>query len=452
MKRLRNILMALVGISLIMSASCGLSYAQPNIPREKIPSNINSDVREQFEKLYSSDPVERALGASNLGKAGKEAVSAIPFLIGILGDDTKFIWLPYGNRFAEQTSPGREAAKTLAKIGEPALQSLIDALKDKYSSARKNAAVALGKIKNPRIIEPLIAALKDKDSDVRSNAVEILRETGKMALQLLIAALKDEDSYIRGNAALVLGKIKDPRVVEPLITSLEDDDSNVRGNAAWALGEIKDVRAVEPLIAALKDEGLAIRINVTKALGEIKDPRAVEPLIITLRNDYYSVVRISAAETLGKIKDPRVVEPLIATLKDENQKVKVMALLVLKKIGEPAVLPLITALKGEDLDVRWRAAEALGDIKDPRAVEPLVDALKDENSGIREEASVALWKINDIRAVEPLIAALKNENSGVSETVAWVLKVLTGVNFGVDHGKWHEWWEKDKKRTTRIER
>jgi HEAT repeat protein len=55
-----------------------------------------------------------------------------------------------------------------------------------------------------------------------------------------------------------------------------------------------------------------------------------------------------------------------------------------------AVEPLIAALKDEDVNVRWPAARALGEIKDPRAVEPLIAALKDEELHVRWPAAEAL--------------------------------------------------------------
>jgi HEAT repeat protein len=129
----------------------------------------------------------------------------------------------------------------------------------------------------------------------------------------LIKALRyRKDEGVRQAAAEVLGKIGDPRAVEPLIAALKDAEWRVRAAAAYALGKIKDPRAVEPLIAALKNES---RAAAAYALGEIKDPRAVEPLIAALKD---KDVRASAAEALGKIGDPRAVEPLIDALQDKE--------------------------------------------------------------------------------------------------------------------------------------
>ncbi len=47
----------------------------------------------------------------------------------------------------------------------------------------------------------------------------------------------------------------------------------------------------------------------------------------------------------------------------------------LAAIGEPAIQALLIALKDEDDNVRQGAAEALGQLRDPRAVDPLADSV-----------------------------------------------------------------------------
>ena len=46
---------------------------------------------------------------------------------------------------------------------------------------------------------------------------------------------------------------------------------------------------------------------------------------------------------------------------------------------------LTKALKHKDHVARWYAAEALGRIKDARAVEPLIEALKDEDRQVQRD-------------------------------------------------------------------
>ncbi|MBK8051050.1 MAG: HEAT repeat domain-containing protein [Anaerolineales bacterium] len=73
-------------------------------------------------------------------------------------------------------------------------------------------------------------------------------------------------------------------------------------------------------------------------------------------NDESWKVRRTAAEALGETRDPQAVEPLIGVLKDKDWNVRESAAEALAKIGTPAVGPLIDALKDEDAWVRWGAA------------------------------------------------------------------------------------------------
>lgn len=47
-------------------------------------------------------------------------------------------------------------------------------MKDESYRVRENAVVALGRIGDPRAIEPLIATIKDEESSVRLIAVQVL--------------------------------------------------------------------------------------------------------------------------------------------------------------------------------------------------------------------------------------------------------------------------------------
>jgi HEAT repeat protein len=79
---------------------------------------------------------------------------------------------------------------------------------------------------------------------------------------------------------------------------------------------------------------------------------------------------------------------------------------------------LIKALAYKDAAVRIAAAEALGPLKDPLAVEPLVGLLKDESSGVRRAAVDALAARGGFRAVEPLVAILEDPDPSVRAAAA----------------------------------
>jgi len=173
---------------------------------------------------------------------------------------------------------------------------------------------------------------------------------------------------------------------------------------------MKAKKDVEGLIKALNYErDHDVRMGAAEALGEIGDKRAVEPLIQALEADSYLQAR--AAWALGEIGDKRAVKPLIPALQGElDTEVTLYAMQTLIKIGEPAVKPLIQALKRKDSGVQARAAEALGEIGDKRAVKPLIQALKDEDPYVQGIAADALLQIGE-PAVEPLFQALEDVNT-----------------------------------------
>ena len=71
---------------------------------------------------------------------------------------------------------------------------------------------------------------------------------------------------------------------------------------------------------------------------------------------------------------------------------------------------LIKALGNNDEGMRRGAAEALGKLGDPIAVDPLITVLRDEDSGVRRNAARALGKFSNKTAVKPLVNALGDES------------------------------------------
>ena len=102
---------------------------------------------------------------------------------------------------------------------------------------------------------------------------------------------------------------------------------------------MKDAHDIRGLVRLLNHGDPDIVYHAVEALGEIGDAGAVEPLITLLKHEEMGGVRWKTAESLVKI-------------------------------GAPSVEPLISVLQHSDSDVRWKAAIALGEIRDPRAIGP----------------------------------------------------------------------------------
>ena len=99
-----------------------------------------------------------------------------------------------------------------------------------------------------------------------------------------------------------------------------------------------------------------------------------------------------AAEALGEMGTEGNNHLLLA-LQSRNKHIRLGVMEALGEIRAPeAVQPLINALHDPDNEVRWEAALALGEIGDDRALPPLVEALKDRDRFVRYGAAVALDK------------------------------------------------------------
>jgi hypothetical protein len=75
-----------------------------------------------------------------------------------------------------------------------------------------------------------------------------------------------------------------------------------------------------------------------------------------------------------------------------------------------------------------KAARAMGETGDERAVEPLINALGDKREDVRRAAAEALGKLGDRRAVEPLSRTLNDNYASVRDQARRALKCIEKNN------------------------
>ena len=159
----------------------------------------------------------------------------------------------------------------------------------------------------------------------------------------------------------------------------------------------------------------AAREAAVEALAEVGPP-AVEMLITWLRD---WDCRKYVIRALGKINDERVLDPLLSVLR--NDEFKDDATRALIELGKPSVEKLIIALSDKEEYVRKQAIIALGEIKDPAAVDPLIAMLQDRDWYSRLTAAGALEKIGDLRGREAIKPLMKDPDLVVRMRVERIL-------------------------------
>jgi HEAT repeat protein len=225
--------------------------------------------------------------------------------------------------------------------------------------------------------------------------VEKMKARGDVA-GLIKSLTYKKDSFVRDNAAMGLGAIGDPRAIEPLMVAIKDEDYRVCKSAFWALGKIGyktgNPEAIQAITAALKDEMWHMRFFAAWVIGKMNwnlnkgdigawiavaerdwekavrlGSSSVNPLIVAL-NDRDPVVCKAAAESLGKIGDPRAINHLSAILSNESlQKQDNHSSVSLSDDRDAGVIVYIDTEKYGNLNVKDVVAEALRKIGTPHA-------------------------------------------------------------------------------------
>lgn len=315
-----------------------------------------------------------------------------------------------------------KAADELVKIGEAAVEPLIETVNAGSGRPSENAIIALARIGTPKSIDAVIGALKNPKFHhrVRAYAAMALGDTGseEYIVPLIEALQTDSHWWVRNFAVGALGKIGSERAVDPLIEAMNDVNQYVRRGAVSVLGELKPDKAVLPLIEALSDEDWQIRLQVPDIL--VSCGKRIEGLLLEALKHDDKWVKMGAAQVLGRFGSDKALFPLMSLLEDQERMVRDEAAVALSRINSlRAVGPLLNLLKHNASRVREEAAWVLGEMKSPEAVQSLIHVMDDEDMGWM--AAVSLGKIGDKRAVEPLKKKLADRSTRVGKAAAWAL-------------------------------
>ncbi|MBI4002527.1 MAG: HEAT repeat domain-containing protein [Nitrospira defluvii] len=222
-------------------------------PMQEVPleeEQVKDEIDIQIDLLKDPDWVVRREAAITLGEMGDER--CVEPLAGALRDGDWQV---------------REVAiDGLGQIGSPAVDVLLKLLRD--WDVRKSAIMALGKIRDERVLAPLMQQLRN--DEFMEDATDALVSLGEPSLPGLIKALKDKEELVRKQAVIALGRIKSPEAIDPLIEMLQNKDWFTRLTAAAALEAIGHERGREAIKPLLKDSDMVVKMRVERILAKWK--------------------------------------------------------------------------------------------------------------------------------------------------------------------------------------
>ncbi|MCY1078081.1 HEAT repeat domain-containing protein [Archangium lansingense] len=250
--------------------------------------------------------------------------------------------------------------------------------------------------------DQLLADLQSPRPEVRALAVKKLAEDARPDdLSLFTRAAKDMASIVRGEAAAALGKSQDPRVVDLLGELLEDSDVDVQGQAAMALAQVKNDKAKAYLTLQYGRRGRQTRQVIVQALKQANVPGAMAEVVaaeskaiwdrnLLALNEGSLPERVGAAEELGKSGRPEAFNRLLPLVRDSQVILAAAAVRGLGDLGDKRAVPAILPLLDESFpELREAAITALTRLQELQAI-PRLQAVAVEKSSVSPLAIDAL--------------------------------------------------------------
>jgi len=330
------------------------------------------------------------------------------------------------------------ALQVLSSTDVDTVSPLIELLKNPDADLRMQAALALGEQGDARAVAALSDALHDEDTNVRYHAIEAL---GKLkaagAVDALVEIAESRDFFLTFAALDALTKIGDARIVPRIMPLLEDNLLSIP--VINLLGQLGDESTVAPLTALLNDPAGPVEA-VADALATLSDryeeqygegryiaeltsrevsPTGVQNLLDTLeapgKEDYRSIALV-----LGWLKGAGVDRALTRLMGRADLRDEIIEALV--RHGSATAGLLILQLNAEDLEVRRSAVVALGRIGDASATSALVNKLDDRFLAI--DAANALGEIGEPQAVDGLLKLIGDEDASVRQAAVAALNSI----------------------------
>jgi HEAT repeat protein len=282
---------------------------------------------------------------------------------------------------------GKPKVKALAKRGDAdglvaaaGYQDLIptpgDGMLDRGAEIRREAILALGQIGPDAGTEAVRAALSDPVDEVRVAAIRVLfaREDA-MPLATALAWLPVDHGHSRPLAIRALLELRPADCAPSLTVAL------VREPGDAPVGD---------------DEAALLRLLLDAGEGSEAAAEVIEELLVAL-GDERDPVADRAEEMLALIA-PLGIDGVIAELKAGAAPHRAAAVLAEVKDTQ-ALGPLMEGLLHRDPCVRAECARALGELRDPAAVEALIHASRDCEHRVRAQAGWALDRLGMVALV-----------------------------------------------------
>jgi HEAT repeat protein len=346
----------------------------------------------------------------------------------------------------------RNAAQALGALRDKrAVEPLIQSLKDRTMTVRQRAIVALGRIKDLRALPALLEILLENRHE-SYDANKAIHKFGKKAIpeiakafertknqqlmlmliemryegafELILKLLESDEPAARLTAIQEMGKLGDKRVISHLASQFKNDDPTMQSEAIQALGKLGATETIPDMLNILKDDQLyGPHSSVYRAVTEAF--QAFGGITNEIKNafpgNYPAMFNVGGAT---------ISLPEAMGLLGNNQPSLLSDAIAKLQTGFPKPAeetdPVTNTVRKTLDDMAWKFGVMFQDARDAKQdrVIRLMELLKAESNLTRAAATLTLPWYGDERAIDPLKQASQDTDETVSRAARWALQAL----------------------------
>lgn len=249
----------------------------------------------------------------------------------------------------------------------------------------------------------------ERQYQILSHLIQISESNPKLDFDNIFGlCLQASDERVRLQAIVGLAATEDASFVRPLIHLMETDEAEtVRAAAAVVLGNFALLAELGKLSSTCGAQIYSALIGVLEGEGESV------------------TVKRRALEAVAPFSLPQVEESINQAYHSNDVRLKASAIHAMGRNCDLKWLPIVTKeLSNCEVEIRYEAAEACGELEAKEAVPYLISLVDDEVAQVSEAAIRALGKIGGEEAKETLHSLLSSPEETIRKAAKAALAEL----------------------------
>ena len=285
---------------------------------------------------------------------------------------------------------------------ERSLALLEKAFRAGPNSVRLAVLASLEAMASDATIPLLVQALHSTNVNIRQRGADILSglaTSKKLDLaRTILWLLRSRDVNVRRLAVEIVKKVGDPtgELGPKLLRFLRDEDWWVRERVTDALVEMSGTQLTRYIVQYLQDPSDIVRRYAVDVLMRLADPASLGALVRTATTDTDWWVRERSIEAIGLLKDPRAI-PYVMDLLGREPELRLACLGALVSLKAQQAAPHVAALLADaDAEMRLELLVTLGTIGTPEQAPLVVDCMSDADHRVRVRARelISRWNVS----------------------------------------------------------